>query len=353
MLGGGKGATAWGATDASAPRGGGGIGYGAPHGGKGATTAKLCAGEQWRSLIESGVYGSPSEITRAVVGPGGARVRDLQRSSGASVIIDRANASITMSGSLKAVVLARAAIDTIVVPAATIDVAAHWGGLISDGVHASKEDLMKVLHGRDGERKNAIERASGAFIWQSNDSTRVFLSGNAAEIARARTALDAVVIPAATIDVAAHWGGLMTAVGLSADECLRLIYGARASRLVSLQRATGCAIWASKDGSRVFLSGDAAAVARGRDAIGEIFAHLTAQLQILDAFACGSGSEEVLRITGVTSGERALLHARAFQLGGLKTSSHGEGGAREFTAIRVAAPDAALSDPDDGADPKQ
>ena len=281
------------------------------------------------------------------------RKNAIEHASGACIWQSNGSTRVFLSGNPAAIARARTALDAVVIQAATIDVAALWGGLIADGVHASKGDLMKMLHGPGAERLHTIERASGAFIWQSNDSARLFLSGNPAAIARACTALDAVVKPAATIDVAALWAGLMTAAGFSAHECVWLIYGARASRLVSLQRATGCAIWASKDGSRVFLSGDAAAVARGRDAIGEILAHLTAQLQVLDAFACGSGSEEVLRITGVTSGERALLHARAFRLGGLKTSSHGEGGAREFTAIRVAAPDAALADPDDGADPKQ
>ncbi len=137
------------------------------------------------------------------------RLRTIERASGAFIWQSNDSTRVFLSGNPAAIARAHTALDAAVVPAAAIDVAAHWGGLISDGVHASNKDLMKVLHGNDAERLLTITRASGAVIWQSNDSTRVFLSGNAAAIARARTALDAVVIPAATIDVAAHWGGLI------------------------------------------------------------------------------------------------------------------------------------------------
>ena len=121
---------------------------------------------------------------------------------------------------------------------------------------------MKVLHGLDAERKNAIERASGAFIWRSNDSTRVFLSGNAAAIARARTALDAVVVPAATISVAEVCHGV--AFERAATYVASMI-GYSGDGVIDIQNSTGAMIWASKDGARVFVSGaDPAAVRRAR-----------------------------------------------------------------------------------------
>ena len=57
----------------------------------------------------------------------------------------------------------RAAVEAVVVPAAKIDVLAHWGGLVEDGVHASKEDLMKVLYGAGATRQKsgrACERSA-------------------------------------------------------------------------------------------------------------------------------------------------------------------------------------------------
>ncbi len=121
---------------------------------------------------------------------------------------------------------------------------------------------MKVLYGRDAERIIAITRASGAFIWMSNDSARVFLSGNAAAIARARTALDAVVVPTATISVAdvCH--------GVDFERVARYVasmIGYSGAIVLDIENSTGANIWASQDGARVFVSGaDPAAVRRAR-----------------------------------------------------------------------------------------
>ena len=90
----------------------------------------------------------------------------------------------------------------------------------------------------------------------------MFLSGNAAAIARARTALDAVVVPAATISVAAVCHGV--AFERAATYVASMI-GYSGAGVIDIQNSTGATIWASKDGARVFVSGaDPAAVRRAR-----------------------------------------------------------------------------------------
>ena len=153
-------------------------------------------------------------------------------------------------------------------PAATIDVAVQWGGLIAHGVHASREELMKVMYGAGAERLQAIERASGAFIWASKDSARLFLSGDAPAIARARAAIDALVTPAVTIDIAAQWGALIAdGTHASKDAIIAVLYGARAERVTVIQQSSGAAVWRSRDGARLLLSGDAPGVAAARAAL--------------------------------------------------------------------------------------
>ncbi len=183
--------------------------------------------------------------------------------SGARIWQSVDSARVFVSGDAAAIARARTAPDALVVPAATIDVMAYWGGLISAGVHASPDDLMMVLHSIGSARKNAVESASGAFVWKSKDGLRLFLSGDAAAVARARPALDAIVVPAATIDVVAHWGGLIVAAASTGD-LMKALYGTDGDRKIAIERASGANIWKSKDATLLFLTGDAAAIARAR-----------------------------------------------------------------------------------------
>jgi hypothetical protein len=77
--------------------------------------------------------------------------------------VSKDDTRLFLSGGAAAVARARAAVEAVVVPLAKIDVLAHWGGLVEDGVHASKEDLMKVLYGAGATRQKsgrACERSA-------------------------------------------------------------------------------------------------------------------------------------------------------------------------------------------------
>ena len=72
-------------------------------------------------------------------------------------------------------VLAHANNDHVIPAAVTIDVAVQWGGLIAHGVHASKEDLMKMPYGAGAERLKAIERASALSTKPAGERTKYVL----------------------------------------------------------------------------------------------------------------------------------------------------------------------------------
>ncbi len=231
---------------------------------------KLIAGEQWRTLIATGVFATPRDIVGVVIGAGGARVGELERASGAVISIDRASPTFTIRGSPAATARAVAALNALVVPAATIEVAEQWSRLIEgdEAVYASAMALTKVLHGIGGERIAAIQRTTGTAIWAPPDGSRLFISGDAAAVAAARAALDASVSPTATIDAAARWGALVAeGAHASLNALMKQLHGLAALRLRAVKRSCGVAIWQSPDGARLFLSGEPAAVARAHAAL--------------------------------------------------------------------------------------
>jgi rRNA processing protein Krr1/Pno1 len=238
--------------------------------GKAAKAVSLSVAEEWRALIAEGVHATAADVTKEIVGPGGARVRRIEAASGARVGVDRDSGTVTLAGSSTAIARARALLDAVVTPRVTIDAAAAWGGLVVSGVHESIAKLLQHLIGVGGARATAIERSSGSVVWWSrgDSNARVFISGDPLAVDAARTAMEALVQPAATIDAGARWGHLVAAgVHGSVEDCVKFIVGARAARLQAIAQRTGGVVWVSKDCRRVFVSGEGPAVVRARAAI--------------------------------------------------------------------------------------
>jgi rRNA processing protein Krr1/Pno1 len=230
-------------------------------------SVSLRVSEEWGPLIAAGVHASAGHIARRVIGAGGATARGIQERSGAVVGTDHEGV-VTLKGSRVAVARARAAIEAILVPAATLDIATEWAAPLRDGVYASPSDLAALLLRPGAERLRTIERSSGAVVWLSKDHARVFVAGDAGAVAAARQALHYAVVPAATIDVAAVFGHLIAAgVHASMSECIRRLFGPGAARLRAVERASGASIVVAKDAARVFVCGEPAAVPRARAAI--------------------------------------------------------------------------------------
>lgn len=229
----------------------------------------LLASEAWPALIASGVHASPALLTRHIVGSGGARVRAVERVSGARVHVDRSRAAVTLRGAPDAIARARAALDAIVSPAATIDVAAQWGALVARGVHPSPAACVRQLMGVGASRLHAVERASGAMVWSSADSARVFIVGEPPAIRRARSGLDRLLVPAATIDIGARWGGLIADGVFASPGAVagQILGGPAAEGLRALEAASGAVVWVARDNSRVFVAGEPAACKRAYAAL--------------------------------------------------------------------------------------
>jgi hypothetical protein len=202
-------------------------------------------------------------LMKVLYGAGAERLQAIERASGASIWASKERARLFLSGDAPAVARARAAMDALVTPAVTIDIAAQWGALIADGTHASKDAIIAVLYGARDERVTVIQQSSGAAVWRSRDGARLLLSGDAPGVAAARAALDALVVPAVTIDVPGEWSSRIADGGHASSEGLMvLLHGVGMAELSSR-----VAVWASGDGARMHLSGDAGAVRRARDAL--------------------------------------------------------------------------------------
>ncbi len=149
----------------------------------------------------------------------------------------------------------------------TLHAADEWGHLLASGVHGSPGAMLKMLVGEGGRTVRAIERASGAAV-ATDRATAVTLRGAPGAVARARAALGAVLVPAATIDVAGEWGPLVAeGVYASAEACTRHLLGPRSGRLRAVEATTGARVWASVDGRHIYISGGGELVAAARAAI--------------------------------------------------------------------------------------
>ncbi len=156
-------------------------------------------------------------------------------------------------------------------PAATLHVAERWCDLLARGVHASPEGLLSHLMGPGAVRLQALQAGSGALVWPSVDRTRLLVAGDAAAVSRALLALDALVTPAATIEVEATWGPLIAAgVHATAADCVARLFGAGGARLRGVEQATEAVVWATARGAHVHLAGTPAAVAHARAEIDKI-----------------------------------------------------------------------------------
>ncbi len=157
-------------------------------------------------------------------------------------------------------------------PPLVLHLADEWGALIASGVHESASALTRVLVGHEGETVRAIARASGASVRVDAATGDVRLGGTPAEVAAARAAIARVLTPGATIDVAAEWGGLIARGAHASPAALvSFVIGRHGETVARLQRASrGGVVWASRDGSRLYVSGDPAAVARARGALGRL-----------------------------------------------------------------------------------
>jgi rRNA processing protein Krr1/Pno1 len=234
--------------------------------------ASIDVGAEYGRLIDGGVHASAAAAVSQLIGPGGERLAALQRATRAAVWVSRAGAStVHIAGPPGAVAAARALLTQALTPAATIDVAAEWRWLVDEGVHDSVAEALRNVVGPGASRLRAIARASGAAVWASPDGGRLFISGGEAPVARARAAIETLVAPRVTLDVARAWRGLLSdGVHASPGALTRLLVGPRAARLLALEAATGAVVRVTRDGGRLFLSGDAAAVARARAAIEEV-----------------------------------------------------------------------------------
>jgi NADPH-dependent ferric siderophore reductase len=175
------------------------------------------------------------------------------------------NTRVFIAGDGASVTRARAALHALVVPAATIDVSGAWGALVADGVHESVSHIVTRLIGHNAEKLIALGRASGAAIWAARDNSRLFIAGEPAAVARAREAVERVVVPGATIDVAAEWGTLVSDAGhTSLVAFTSRLLGRGGARVAGIQRETGAVIWVSGDARRLFVSGEPEAVRRAR-----------------------------------------------------------------------------------------
>jgi rRNA processing protein Krr1/Pno1 len=221
---------------------------------------------EWAPLFAGGVFRSSADVARALLGRRGARIQLIERSVGASISIDSGSNTVTVRGDSRAISLARAALTATLTPAASFDVAAEWAPLIADGVYASPLHIVKAIVG-GGSRVKAMCSASGADIQIAPDqSSRVFISGPPRAVSAARAAIQALVVPTATVNVARQWGGLVQAgTHDSLKALMHSLVGHSSVGLEAIERASGArAVWTSTDRGRVFISGDADAVARAR-----------------------------------------------------------------------------------------
>lgn len=299
----------------------------------------------WGTLISSGVHASPSALMRHIMGPRRERAHAIEVSTGAVVWTSNDDTRVFLAGDAAAIARGRAALDTLIVPARTIDAGVEWARLIADGVHDSTEAVWRHLIGPRGERVRQLEAASGAVIWSTDDRSRVFLAGSPDGVTRARSVMERMATPRVTIDVAQQWVATCGGQFASPLECVRHLIVSGAERLRAAERACGALVWASSDGARVFVSGDDAAVAHTRPVLDQILAPgatpdiVSPLLRRMDEFArAGRGHEIVFRDVG--SAVRSILHRRAHALG-LYHESRGVGEARVLCVLREAPPRAA------------
>jgi hypothetical protein len=228
------------------------------------------AGEAWRGLLEQGVYASVAAIADVIMGPRGARRAALERTTGASIAVDRRTGGITLSGTRAATRAARSALESLVVPA-RIDVVARWPRLFRGGVYSSLDNFMGVLCGHRGQRMREIETRSGAVVWRARNTGHLFLSGADAAVARALLEIESLVVPAATIDVGAEWGGLISSgVHASPADLLHILNGPHGARRAAIQRACGVTMHNSDDFARVYIAGRGSALAAARAAVAAV-----------------------------------------------------------------------------------
>jgi hypothetical protein len=277
--------------------------------------ATIDVAAEWAGLL-AGVH-TPSSL-RGLFLSGAGWLADIEAETGAAAWYSADASRVFLSGSERAIAAARDAIARRVAPGVTIDAGAEWGHLVASGVHSSPGAILKHLLGY-GSTLAHIGHATGAAIWSCRESSRVFISGDAAQIRAARRAVDAAVTPAVhggTIDAATAWAGAIAGGGYgSACGAVRHVIISGADALRGL-RGGGALVWAAPDAARLFIAGDPRSVGRARHVIDQILAPASAPPNVaarLEAFA--AGPETGIEFEGVPAAVRKQLAARALELG--------------------------------------
>lgn len=168
-----------------------------------------------------------------------------------------------------AVASARAACGAAVIPAASVNVGEIWGHLVAAGVFPSRAALAAHVVGAGGETARVLVRESGAGLRVSRDRSAVHFMGGPAAVARARLAVERILVPAETLSVGALWGYLVDSGVYESAEALAGVLTEGGYRRAAVLRAAvpGAHMRVSSDGARVFLMGPAGAVAAARAAL--------------------------------------------------------------------------------------
>ena len=206
--------------------------------------------------------GDPDVLEYVLRGAAGA----ARASGGARVAVHRPS-RVVIAGTAASAAAAEAALAALMVPAATVDVAAEWGHLCGGGggegggtPFAGPLELRAWIMGRE------YLETTGAGVWVSRDGATLYIMGAAEGAARARAAVDASLNPPPVVLHAAEaWGGLVRdGVFLSGAALTRAVAGPRGATARAIEAATGARVLVLPDGARVLLGGAPDAVARAR-----------------------------------------------------------------------------------------
>lgn len=225
--------------------------------------AQVAVADVWGHLIGEGkMYETAENFRQRVVGTGGSLALEIHRKTGAEFLFSHDHTRTYFIGTSVGAAAARAEIDKLATPLMVVEVDDTWGHLIDKGVYESCTALCSLIIGHGGANATAIRAATGASVFASRDSARVFFTGTPSTVRAARVAVEKAVVPTATFGIQKEWGKLITAgVYESEAEVCRRIVGNRGETSSALAQKTGARVAVSSASDAVFVYGDAAQVA--------------------------------------------------------------------------------------------